>query len=60
MKKWLVFFLAIICIILALYLLALQAEIYAIINPSHSGLELSAAEKKCPGYLTIAQSFCIA
>ena len=27
-KKWLVFFLAIICIILALYLLALQAEIY--------------------------------
>ena len=28
MKKWLVFFLAIICIILALYLLALQLEIY--------------------------------
>ena len=27
-KKWLVFFLAIICIILALCLLALQAEIY--------------------------------
>ena len=27
-KKWLVFFLAIICIILGLYLFALQAEIY--------------------------------